>query len=541
MLSLRFATKVGSRSAGLIECMAVALPGEIYDYQLFQRDLTGTKYDIVTDHRPHWREMKVQFIHRTVLDFLTDTIEGRSIAGLTESLCGAPLRALLEARLVCFIEGVLPLSLGELIFLSREMRFIQWEDIDFIDVFDKTTTGLLHKRLGPATTAVSAWMRLKTDSMRRNHGTMVGMAECCDFPGLIMAYSESLLCVEYLLATRGHGWTGYYKGHLFLLAFSGARGFNPSPNRLKAMALLQDAGADLTTPQTFCYRSQYPVITKSPATAILSYLVSNLLFNERSCPYTHTELASWKDLADAYLKHTRTNGHVTFVRDITGSAASRSSGCVLTTLNASKLRHVVIDILDGTEREPQWWGRKKALLATVELVHVLQHISLREELSDACHSSRCGIAKCCPDEGLYLAKLVINASDLNDGHREQLKEAFEKIDASRFIPFGNPHFPTIPDIGYGPSMNQPCTLLPLNPNQDIGPHNWRIEATKRIYHHELNQHDDCTGGHDPMEPDSTNLPANTPPSDDHQDMHQETSNSVHDELCTQCRFHDSVD
>lgn len=385
MLSLRFTRKVGSRSAGLLECITVANPREICDYNLFQRDLTGSKYDTVFSGRRPWRKMKVQFIHRTVLDFLTDTMEGRSMTGLTESLREDPLRAMLEARLVCLVEGILPLCLEEMMFLSTEMDVIQREDIDFIDVFDKTMTDLLGKRLGPAVTAVSAWTRLTRDYMRYER-KLHRFSDCLyrDFPGLIMAGSGSVLGVEHLLATRGHGWTGYYKGHLFLLTFYGHSSirwpnFSPdrlTPDRRRAMALLHNAGADPTTPQTFCYDCGCPIITRSPATEMLFYLVSNLLFNGRSYSSPHTELASWKDLADAYLRYMPSNEHMTFIQHVGWPAALHSQfswrgNCILTTLNATRLRHVVCDILDETERGRQWLDMEKAFLAAVELVHVL--------------------------------------------------------------------------------------------------------------------------------------------------------------------------
>lgn len=521
-LSLRFARKVGSRSAGLIECVETRNSYEICDYRMFEPDLTGWKYDIVRTNPRPWRKMKIQFIHRTVLDFLADTMEGRSIAGLTENPREIPLRALLEARLICFVESVLPLCLDELVFLSTEMGSIGPKDVDFVDVFEKTIVGLLSERFGQATTAVSVWTRLDRDLV------------CRDISELIMHNSESVLCVEYLLTTRGHGWTGYYKGYLFLLTFKAGMLHTLNRNQLEAMTLLHNAGADLTTPRTFLYPSESCAITRSSASELLSCLVETLMYMKIDPSSSRYYLPSLKELADTFLKHKPGNGQITFARHARMSA--RFSNCpflshgdeVLITLNAAELSHAVCNILDRAEWIPQWLDIEEALLATVELVHVLVMT----------HHDSLSIARCGLEEGLHLTKLAINLILVGDEYHQKLKAALGKVDTSRFIPLEDPHCPTIPDLDFKKLVE----TAPLDQQLELRRY-CRASGYKQAMYYGIggqnvprflnDEPDDSRSQH--LNASSTALP------DDHQDVQQKTLSNIHKPLCTHCHFHDSVD
>lgn len=487
-LCLGFSRKVSSRSAGLIECTLVKYPSpELRDTPCpLQRELTGSKYDIIVNKQSPWRNMKVQFIHRTVLDFLQGTSEGRSITGLIERPRTEPLRVLLEARLVCFIEGVYHLCTGQLVALSEQMNSLEHKDLDFIDVFDKTIVRLLRKRLGQVATDTAAWIQLSANEMT-NDDRRWEAYDIRDFPGLIMSSTDSVLCVEYLLATRGSRWTPYYKGHLFLRVLIDVwpRNWDAAPsNKLKIMALLHDAGADLTTPQIFCCYGVYP-IARSPIAEILCSLLPKILFTRTDQSSAPPEMSFWKVVADTYLRRTPTHEVITFVgqRDPATSFLPNfmyDQACLLITVDADDLRRAICSILDRTEQVHPRFEMEIAFLDLVKQVYVFKKLDpfqVSENISNGHRLKYYGIAQCTRAEGLHLTKLSINSSG-KYAQTNKLTSEIANIDTSRLIPVGAAHCPTFPDIDLS-LPRQSFTMLPLNPYQDIGPHNWWTEATKR--------------------------------------------------------------
>jgi len=403
------------------------------------------------------------------------------------------------------------------------MNSIGPKDVDFVDVFEKTIVGLLSERFGQAATAVPLWIRL--------HTSRAG----CEFPELIVRHSHSVLCVEYLLATRGHGWTGYYKGYLFLLVFDDqVHDFNPYHR--EAMALLHNAGADLTPPRTFRRPPIYFPITRSSSSELLSCLVKTLIYMKTNPSSSHYYLPSLKELADTFLKHKPGNGQITFARHAKGPARVSNhpfnsyGDQVFITLNAAELSHTVCDILDRAEWTPQWLDIEEALLATVELVRVLV-IPYDDSLS---------IARCGFEEGLHLAKLVINVTEVGGDYHQRLKAALGKVDTSRFIPLGDPHCPTIPDLDFKKLVE----TAPLDQQLELQ-RRWASGYKQGNYYGIGDQSVARTGDPETKEPDDSrsqclDVPSTAQP-DDRQDMQQKTLSNIHNPLCTQCHFHDSVD
>ena len=557
-LCLGFSKKISSRSAGLIECVLVD-DSFYYAYVARStRDLIGSKYNIIVESKSLWRRSAVQFIHRTVLDFLNNTSEGRLIAGLADGPHKKPVRALLEARLVCLIEGVLPFCIELLVSLSQLMDLIEAEDVDFIDLFDRTITRLLRKRLGLGIPTIAAWIQLNK-CYRTTFGVSVASAECRDFQGLVMSSVSSVLCAEYIIATQGGQWSSYYKGHLFLQVFHTGWGWHtdedvPKTNQLKIMALLHNSGADLITPQVSCRYGLHPII-RSPGTEVLCNLVTKILSTRTGLSCPPSEIAAWTNLLNTYIRDTRMDGDITFVsrpRDISSLLQNlvQYETCLLITVSANQLQEAVCDILDRTKQKHPRHKMRKIFLALIKQLHVYRGIDTTksdEEDLDCLSHNQYGIVRCNSEEMFYFKELIIPVPE-DDNRGTKIQVAVNKIDRARFTGVGHPDCPTFPDIDMSfPRLK--VIMHPLDPCQDIGQHNWRTEATKRECFDGSWYPDFGAGDQHTSEPHDLTSPhrrdsaaaaaATTPEVVQRTEKGKDTSIDYHQ--CDACRLHDSVD
>ncbi|KAK5952198.1 hypothetical protein OHC33_006671 [Knufia fluminis] len=246
------------RTAGLLE----------FDYntdweEQFTRSLTGRPRDGANS----WRNMTVQYIHRTVHDFLTGSEEGRRIAGRSHDTEETVDRAWILSFLVSFIEDVRSFSVRSLYDVAWSPAWLSQQAVDIIDVLDKLCRTLFNERVQTPSGNLHNWFyELEVEY---DHPAPIFH----DVPGLLI--TNTPLSSRYMLTKYGTEWTPYYKGYLAMCAIIYTLDIEQDTEvkasikmMFQIVAFLKDSKADLTTPHP--YSSNHGVLAKrSPAVRLL--------------------------------------------------------------------------------------------------------------------------------------------------------------------------------------------------------------------------------------------------------------------------------
>lgn len=262
-----------ARSAGLIECVE---SNETWDDDLgaWHDNFWGTKGVLAYRVEP-WRRIKVQYIHRTVRDFLTESEEGRLMIGNGNNLSIEEVdKRWLQSYLACFIEDVRGFSMKSLGELCSSTAWLSQRQCDLLDVMDKVGEELVIPRLRVRSSqGRNWWFEIHARSTNDSYFHT-------DFPGLVAGNSHT--CMSYLLATRGQGWSSYYKGYLAFCVIIHTLWNDAAPEAdtirmLSMLRELQKAGADLMTPHPYDSAWGGMLVVRSPAARLVQELCVTLL------------------------------------------------------------------------------------------------------------------------------------------------------------------------------------------------------------------------------------------------------------------------
>lgn len=256
-----FKRKLSVRSAGLIECIDLTCAENVLSRQY-------------TTLGSYWWDSHVQFTHRSVHDYLTDTPEGMSISAWPGTLGEDLALTYTQAVTACFVQNADMFTIhGCERFLSQlaKIATVPAEAIEYTDNF---CSKLISQRQ-------SALMR--DDGGGRNW-VFVMMKHAhpfwkflLDFPGLVLSSTFSVPILGYLLETRGQHWSQYYRAYLvccILLRCSYPYGEANWGRVNGIIQFLEHGGIDWLTPQV-TFQIDLMVI-RPPWVQLLAVLLENL-------------------------------------------------------------------------------------------------------------------------------------------------------------------------------------------------------------------------------------------------------------------------
>lgn len=263
-----FLERLPTLSAGFLECRKVNI-FTIHDSAVGSKSMQTSR-----SPRPNgsWRTMEVQFIHRTVRDFLVDnTFSGALLGDVYDE--HATIYGYVQSLLACFVEGVYDLTPKNVATVCSAFSSIRRKDASVVDQIDATCSVLVQARHPTLTGSTSNWVHcLMEVDTQTNRGAGIP-----DFPFFLASCAVSPSCIMHVLSTRGSQWTPYYKGWL-----ASCLGRNTTPMRLhdhhwanaiETFVHLTTHDADITTPQPTFSRNWY---IRSPVLSLLSWLVADI-------------------------------------------------------------------------------------------------------------------------------------------------------------------------------------------------------------------------------------------------------------------------
>jgi len=267
-----FLERLPTLSAGLLECREV----DSFTVQRSVCHYKGTQSPSSSQLKGGWRKMEVQFIHRTVRDFLVDnTFSGALLGDVYNE--HATIHGYVHSLLACFIEGVaFDLTLRNIAMVCSTLSSIRREDADIVDQIDATYSALVQARRPTLKGSTSNWVHclMETDTQIYR----VVQIHSLDFPSFLASCPVSPSCIMHVLSARGSQWTPYYKGWLASCLgrnLAGGR-FNDHhwANVIETFIHLTTHDADITTPQPILSTFWY---IRSPVLSLLSWLVAEIL------------------------------------------------------------------------------------------------------------------------------------------------------------------------------------------------------------------------------------------------------------------------
>lgn len=264
----KMAAHVERRTAGLIELV-------LYEDYDDQAEDALMDFSLPYGSRiATWRRLQVRFIHRSVLDFLKDTEEGKSMSQSTLDYTHIN-RAWALSYIAAFVEDVRLLSRQEVFSFIYNQNWTHFTHDNYIlESFDRTCTRL-------------AAARVKQIRPQDNWVTLLIWDDTIlDFAGLVIG--SSVACAHYVLSAAKVNLSVYYPGYLAMRTVLHAMSLNypkeaDFARMFEILEMLKKAGADLDF--QYPYRSRDEVLTiRSPNTRLLLEVSTRILDG------THREL-----------------------------------------------------------------------------------------------------------------------------------------------------------------------------------------------------------------------------------------------------------
>ena len=266
----KFLLRLPTLSAGLLECHEAA------HFTASRATCRIDWIDLNTElwqPKAAWRRMEVRFIHRTVGEFLADNISGS--AWLSDVYCEhVTVRDYVQSLLACLAEEVLELNLDNVGIVCSTLRSIPDEDAYIVDHLDASCSQLVRPRYPILRSFTLNWVHCLVEAGNKPW-LKLGFL---DFPSLLTSCSASGSCMMHVINTRSTNWTPYYKGWLASCLVRGSsESYLDCGNRwtivVPIFMCLAAHGADISTPQTM--DDLWNI--RSPVLLLLSQLVVEIL------------------------------------------------------------------------------------------------------------------------------------------------------------------------------------------------------------------------------------------------------------------------
>lgn len=318
--------------------------------------------------------------------------------------------------------------------------------------------------------------------------------ELSDFPGLISPSAPE--CTRYLLSSRGAGWSTYYKGYLAMSVvvrtMAGLGGEDgQADNMFRILGILKRSGADLASRHPYKPRD-HVLAVRSPAARLLLHATGLLLdgVNESGLRFVWSTLDI---LADVAVEDEELSLFCRFGRDIELSRSweywSSSSTPVhheeyaicMATFSVQQLRgamqEVYVSVRGGLIGHEGWYDSFSRVISAPELVSGLfrQQCARLQTRLHICVSHLEGPAN-------FLQAVELTVADLDHMKKlifeHQEEDVYHELIRSR----DGQRPPQVEDIDFNISWDDVRRyVLPLDPNEVVGPDEWKEKGLLRRY------------------------------------------------------------
>lgn len=256
----KYADRFIARSAGLLECVSREREDSYERYPGHKKRTTDRQWASWGPRGPDteadstWRCKRIQFIHRSVYDFLRDTEEGRKIIGVGTQ--PAKLQdSILLSRLVGFIEDLKCFEMKALSNMINDTQVSVQEPSRVLQLLELTCQSLVVYRGASLGIDAKHWsMHLPFPYDRRNSKNSERfIAFSIDSPGFLASCTDPMVFMPTLLKDYSSEWSGYYKAYVLcgMLTQVGSYVHNIS-HFLDVVHVFVTSGADLEA-QQLCY------------------------------------------------------------------------------------------------------------------------------------------------------------------------------------------------------------------------------------------------------------------------------------------------
>lgn len=222
-----------------------------------------------------WRRMKVQYIHRSVHEFLGTTAEGQEIIGSFER-DQEWHTAVLQSSLACLVEDVVPINWFTISVIVMRTWKLGSEGLPLLRAVDQQCQKLLRSRGMELGRMKGDWLSYLLYLHLKLHGPYGPPSfRFMDYTGLLCRSSGQADCGKLLLSIRHFDPSPYYKGHLILTALQFEDTFDYLP-----IDFIQDMmtyEADMATLHTVSVIECPWILLRSPASQTVAVLLARML------------------------------------------------------------------------------------------------------------------------------------------------------------------------------------------------------------------------------------------------------------------------